>query len=130
MIIGPKDLVKNRYESLSNLRKIFGIQELSDAYGYIRISGKGNFDLFDYDCGVYWVSVRTVKINSNYLVLFTVGSADDGLWWTWSKYKTEEACKETTDKIRVLMNDLNTLPTDVELNRLLSPFGLYGGYEL
>lgn len=143
MTVTSDDIKQNHFQALYDLKNMFRPQKDESKYGYIRISSKGNFGLFDYGVGLLSVHVSVVgygkgalgkpdeEVNDvNYVVLFTVGCADDGLWQAWSKVMPKEKCERMVEKIKIeILDELSILPTDVELNEMLQPYGLFGQYE-
>jgi len=137
MTINFDELTKNRFGLLFDLRKAFKPQKTFN--GYIRISSTGKCPLFDYNCGVLSVEVSTVGYGRglldkseevddiNYVVLFTIGCADDGLWQAWSKVMPKEKCQLLVERIKTeILDYLSSLPTYEELNNILKVYGLYG----
>ena len=143
MTVTQDDIKKNHFKALFDLKEMFRPQKDEFGHGYIRLSAKGNFGLFDYGVGLLSVHVSFVAYGKgalgkpdeevddvNYTVLFTVGCADDGLWQAWSKVMPKEKCESLVEKIKIdILDELSILPTDVELNEMLQPYGLFGQYE-
>ena len=142
MTINKSDINTNIWKFLFDMKEMFQPQKDEHGHGYIRISSKGKFDLHDYGVGLLYVHVRTVGYGQgalgkpdeevdkvNYVVLFTVGCADDGAWSAWSKVASKEKCEQLVEKIKTdILDDLSCLPSDAELNEMLKNFGLFGEY--
>jgi hypothetical protein len=143
MTVTKDDIRKNHFKALFDLQELFRPQKDEFGNGYIRISAKGDFGLFDYGVGLLSVQVSVVGYGKgalgkpdeevdkvNYTVLFTVGCADDGLWQAWSRVMPKEKCEQLVEKIKTeILDDLSSLPKDTELNEMLQPYGLFGQYE-
>lgn len=128
---------KNPYRYLNELYKNYFQVQKTDR-GYIRVSAKGLFNLFEYGRGIYWVHVETVgygreldgKPIIQYCVLFSVGTINDGNWQAWSTYHSKEKCQEIVEKInKEIFPDLGSMPSEEMLNELLKPFGLFGAFQ-
>lgn len=126
---------RNPYKLLFDIKEAIKVQQIRHeyGYGYIRLAARGNFPLFDYECGLLWIKVTVLshlpaenKLGG-YIVLFTVGCADDGLWQAWSKYMSQEDAIKLADRIaKEAMPDLNPLPTEKAVNECLTKYGMYG----
>lgn len=136
MNVDLSNIDENPFRACSDLRKAFLPQKIKNGHGYIRISAKGTFTLCDYNSGLYWIKVSTLRDynidNSeiSYYVLLTIGNLDDGSWQAWSKRMTKEKCDALVDRLNTeILQDLNTLPTEKELNDILKNFGLFGEFQ-
>jgi hypothetical protein len=142
MTVDFSTLERNPFKLLFDLRTAFAPQKITsqNAYGYACIVGKGKFELCDYDCGLYYIYWRPVfylksagfkEMRKNYVVVFTIGCAEDGAWAASTKTMPFKKCQLLVEKIKTDLIDkkvLNTMPNHRELNKLLAPFGLKGKF--
>lgn len=76
---------------------------------------------------VYVYGVGKPQGNPDWHVSFHVQSADDGYWGASSApFKTKEEAVLLFEKVVPLLDDLAGLPSEAELNKMLSPFGMTG----
>lgn len=135
----PELYRKNSHAVLSDLRNLFDVKKCTGiVYGYFRISTKGNFELVDYNAGLYDVSIKAVgegyyegdEHKSRWAVRFMVSNLDDMMWIGYSKnYDSKEECIKHVDFVASILDDLVTMPTEQELNEMLRPFGIFGTFE-
>lgn len=122
---------------LFDIREVFSRRKIR--FGWVRISTSGNLGLCDYGCGLHDVSVyasgegyrdKDGKIQVRYNVRFRVGTGDDGSWGAWGpSFDTLDECLTHVEKVAPILDDLVSLPTEDELNKMLQPFGMFGEFE-
>ena len=137
MVIDFNNLADNPHKLLFDLRDATQVQKIND-YLYMRVAFKGEFNLFDYDCGTYYIRLslsnndwsRSKDEPILYCVHFCVGCADDGGWGAWGQPTTKEKAKELLDKIATeLLPELTIMPSEEDLNKMLAPYKLWGQYD-
>ncbi len=121
-------------DSLSDFAELMRPREDKQRGGYFRFCAKGGFELGDYGRGLLYLRVWPLQnnalLNPSWCVRLYIGNVDDGSWGAWSKQMTREVAKELVTRIHdELFDDLSSLPTSAELNKLLTPYGLYGEFE-
>lgn len=134
------DLIKrNPFAVLSELREAFKPKRVSD-YEHARISTKGEFELVDYNAGLYVVSIKVsgqpkqdaegkyLKENG-YVTRLYVGNLDDCAWDSSSvMFDTLEEAQELKERMLPLLDKLTVMPKAETLNEMLRPYGLYGEF--
>ena len=135
MVIDFSSLRHNRFDVLCQIKDAIKPQTLERGNGYIRLSSKGDFELFDYGATMlsvklYYTAHSNSRIPLTYEVLMHVGCLDDGDWVAYSHpMDTIEDCKQLIENIRSdFYDDLSVLPTAEKLNELLQKHGMYGSF--
>jgi hypothetical protein len=131
----------NSHHALSNICELLEPQKLNSyQYGWACISAIGDFELFDYERGLVFVSitVETSPKKGKGCCRVHIGNVDDGEWQARSELISLEKAQLLTDKVaetlfmdeyREKMTSLRILPSAKDLNKKLEPFGMVGEFS-
>jgi hypothetical protein len=126
----------NEYHELSEVfKKHFKMRE-TDNNRYFKLVPTGNFELFDYNRGLCWITASILHRpeNSYPTIRVNIGNVDDGMWAA----ETEEIqdgdnLDRYIKQVSQAIDGLHSLPPSNELSIILSvavnPYLLSGEFE-
>jgi hypothetical protein len=126
----------NPYGELSDVfDQHFTLRQV-EANSYFKLIPTGNFRLYDYNRGLCWISLdmEVDPDGSNAEISVSVGNIDDGSWGALtSKIELIQDSIECFERLKKVVNDLLSLPTEAELIALLGdaakPIAIVGEFE-
>lgn len=123
----------NVYEKFAAIREITKLEQEPNRHGsisYRKMIQTGALDFFDYLTGFLEVNVYPYYDGEKWYVRMWFATVDDGDFGGWSTdMPFEKAQKTAADIAKNVLEDMITLPTKDELNKLLRPYGMYVDYE-
>lgn len=100
----PRAYNENSYHVLDRVAKLLKPVKLNNTYGYGRISATGDFELYDYNIGLLYISVVVERQpDKKACCRVSIDCVDDGNWQARSKIGTVTEAMKLTDEICELL---------------------------